>query len=221
MNHFALLKLDLKEHLRSPADTLVPVLFFIMVLTLYPLAISPEANTLSRIAPGVIWISALLASLMSLNKLYLNDYENGTLALMLLNPSQLFSLVVAKTIAYWLSSCLPLIIVTPMMALALHVPTEIWTTLLLTLLLGTPVMSLVCGFCSALTLGLKRANVLVMIMILPLLVPVIILATSVINLKQTQVDPTSLLLIMVALFVFSLSVMPWLTQFALKLSHGE
>ena len=157
---FALvLKRDLTIAMRHKDDIINPLLFFVIVVTLFPLGIGPEAQTLSRIAPGIIWVAALLSTLLSLDRLFKSDHVDGSLEQMLLSPQPVFVLVLAKIVAHWLITGLPLILIAPLLAVLLHLNEQSYGALILTLLLGTPVLSLLGAIGVALTVGIKKGGV--------------------------------------------------------------
>ena len=157
----ATLKRDLLIAFKKKNDVVNPFMFFIIVVSLFPIGISPESDRLTEIAAGVIWISVLLASMLSMDSLYRSDYEDGSLEQLLLSPHPLFFLVLAKNISHWLVSGLPVVLVSPVLAYMLALPTEAYGTLVLSLLLGTPIMSLVGSIAVAphCWLGKSRSNI--------------------------------------------------------------
>jgi heme exporter protein B len=175
---FTVLMRDIKIAIRHRGDIFNPLLFFILVVTLFPLGIGPEPKVLTRIAPGIIWVAALLASMLSLERLFKADYNDGALEQMLLSPQPLAVLVLAKVFAHWLLTGVPLILISPVLALLLQLEANSYVALLLTLSLGTPVLSLMGAIGVALTVGLRKGGVLLSLLILPLYIPVLIFATS-------------------------------------------
>ncbi|MBB1268713.1 heme exporter protein CcmB [Shewanella sp. SR44-3] len=169
---------DIKIAIRHRGDIFNPLLFFILVVTLFPLGIGPEPKVLTRIAPGIIWVAALLASMLSLERLFKADYNDGALEQMLLSPQPLAVLVLAKVFAHWLLTGVPLILISPVLALLLQLESNSYVALILTLTLGTPVLSLVGAIGVALTVGIGKGGVLLSLLILPLYIPVLIFATS-------------------------------------------
>lgn len=167
---------------RRGSETLNPLLFFIIVVTLFPLAVTPEIATLALIGPGIVWVAALLATLLSLPSLFHSDFDDGTLEQLLLSPYPLSMLVSAKILAHWLVTGLPLIIIAPLLALFLHLSVPAIGILMLSLLLGTPTLSLMGAIGAGLTVGLRHGGVLLALIILPLYVPILIFgAGAVIN----------------------------------------
>jgi heme exporter protein B len=212
------LKRDLTIAMRHKDDIVNPLLFFVIVVTLFPLGIGPEAQTLSRIAPGIIWVAALLATLLSLDRLFKSDHLDGSLEQMLLSPHPIFVLVLAKILAHWLITGLPLILIAPLLAVLLHLDENSYTALLLTLLLGTPVLSLLGAVGVALTVGIKKGGVLLSLLVLPLYIPVLIFATSAIDTAALGLPYSGQLAIIAALFFGSLTLAPFAVGAALKVS---
>ena len=213
-----IIKRDLTIAFRHRDDIINPLLFFIIVVTLFPLGIGPESTTLARIAPGIIWVAALLATLLSLDRLFKSDYEDGSLEQMMLSPHPVFILVLAKIIAHWLVTGLPLILIAPLLAVLLHLNENSYSALMLTLLLGTPILSLLGAIGVALTVGLKKGGVLLSLLVLPLYIPVLIFATSAIDTAAMNLPYSGQLAIIAALFFGSLTLAPFAVCAALKVS---
>ena len=214
----ATLKRDLLIAFKKKNDIVNPFMFFIIVVSLFPIGISPESDRLTEIAAGVIWISVLLASMLSMDNLYRSDYEDGSLEQLLLSPHPLFFLVLAKNISHWLVSGLPVVLVSPVLAYMLALPTEAYGTLVLSLLLGTPIMSLVGSIAVALTVGLGSRGLILAVITLPMSVPVLIFGTlavqSTLN-SQSSVGYLSLMLVMLSV---SVSLAPLASAAALRIS---
>jgi len=216
---FALvLKRDLTIAFRHKDEMLNPLLFFIIVVTLFPLGIGPETNTLAKIAPGIIWVSSLLATLLSLDRLFKADHSDGSLEQMLISPQPLFIFTLAKICAHWLLTGLPLILVAPLLAVLLHLPSESYQALFFTLLLGTPVLSFIGAIGAALTVGIKKGGVLLSLIVLPLYIPILIFATSAIDTASLSLPYGGQLAIIAALFFGSLTLAPFAVGAALKVS---
>ncbi|MUH73281.1 heme exporter protein CcmB [Psychrosphaera haliotis] len=222
LSYFNLFKLvlsrDLKIALRHRDDVLNPLLFFIIIITLFPLGIGPEPQTLAKIAPGIIWVSALLATLLSLDRMFKSDYQDGALEQLLLSPYPSFIWVLAKVIAHWILTGIPLIITAPVLAGMLNLPTESFLATFWTLLLGTPVLSFIGAIGAALTVGLKKGGVLLSLIILPLYIPVLIFATSAIDAASYGLPYGGQLAIIGALLVGALTLTPFAITSALKVS---
>ncbi|WP_211183415.1 heme exporter protein CcmB [Thalassotalea sp. Y01] len=213
-----ILKRDLTIAFRHRDDIVNPLLFFIIVCSLFPLGIGPASNTLMKIAPGVIWVAALLATLLSLERLFKNDHQDGSLEQMLLSPCPNFILVLAKITAHWLITGLPLIIIAPLLGVLLNLHEQSFIALMLTLLVGTPVLSLLGAIGVALTVGLKKGGVLLSLLVLPLYIPVLIFATNAIDAASMNLPYNGQLAVIAALFFGSLTLAPFAVSAALKVS---
>jgi len=214
----AVIKRDLLLAYRFRAELINPLAFFVMVITLFPLALGAEIALLKRIAPAIIWVAALLASLMSIESLFRADYDDGSLELMVMTPHPLSILVLAKVIGHWLVSSVPLLFIAPLMGMMLHMDTDIIGVLMLSLLLGTPVLSLIGGIAVALTLGLRKGGALLAILVLPLYVPILIFASSAIDAAMTGFPVSGHLSMMCAILFLALTLTPLPTAAALKMS---
>ncbi|PTB34666.1 heme exporter protein CcmB [Photobacterium phosphoreum] len=203
---------------RRQADIFNPLWFFIIVITLFPLGVGPEPNLLARIAPGIIWVAALLAALLSMERLFRDDYLDGSLEQMLLMPSPLSVAAFAKMIAHWLLTGLPLILISPLLAILLSLNWNTWIAVLLTLLIGTPTLSFLGAIGMALTVGLRKGGVLLSLLILPLYIPVLIFATSAIEAASLGMAYDGQLAIMGAMLVGSLTLAPFAVAASLRIS---
>jgi heme exporter protein B len=213
-----LLRRDLLLALRNRSELANPLLFFIMVITLFPLAVGADPNLLSRIAAGIIWVAALLASMLSLDGIFRSDFDDGTLEQMLLSAHPVPVLVLAKVSAHWLVTGLPLLVMAPLLAMMLGLDTDAYGVLLLTILLGTPVLSLVGSIGVALTIGLRKGGIILSLLVLPLYVPVLIFAASAIDVVSSGLPATAQLSMMLAFLFLALSLSPVATAAALKMS---
>jgi len=211
-----LLARDLRLALRQSADSLTVVAFFAIATVLFPFGVGPEANILARIAGGVLWVTALLAALLSLDRVFTVDYEDGTLDQLVLSGAPLPLVVIAKVLAHWLTTGLALIVVSPVLAITLHLPAEGYVPLLLALLLGTPTVSLVGAVGAALVLGTRRGGVLLSLLVLPLYIPVLIFGTAAVESAVTGVSSYGPLLVLGGLAVLALTLCPWATSAALR-----
>ncbi|MBI1208606.1 MAG: heme exporter protein CcmB [Azospirillum sp.] len=207
---------DLRLALRQGGDATVAVMFFVVTVVLFPFGIGPEPNILARIAPGVIWVAALLACLLSLERLFLTDYEDGSLELLALSSLPLEAVVLAKALAHWLVTGLPLIAAAPLLAVLLNMPAGGFGVLVLTLLVGTPSLSLIGAIGAALTLGARRGGVLISLLILPLYIPVLIFGAGAIDAALTGLTPRPHLLILGGLLAATLPLAPWASAAALR-----
>ncbi len=209
---------DLTLAWRRRADVLSTLFFFVIVVSLFPLGIGPEAQLLRSIAPGVVWVAALLASMLSLNRVFQNDYHDGTLEQMLLTPQPLYLVVLGKIVAQWLVSEVPLVLIAPLIGVQFDLPTDTLVVLFISLLLGTPILSLIGSVGAALTLGLRGGGVLIALLILPLYVPVLIFGAGAVDASIIGVSPQANLYLLGALLAVSLVFAPWATSAALRIS---
>lgn len=203
---------------RSGAEIINPLWFFLIVITLFPLGIGPEPQLLARIAPGVVWVAALLSSLLALERLFRDDFNDGSLEQLLLLPTPLPVTVLGKVIAHWLITGLPLLLLSPLAALLLSLNFAGWRALALTLLVGTPVFSLLGAIGVALTVGLRRGGVLLSLLVLPLAVPVLIFASAAIDAAGMGLPIGGYLAILGAMLAASLCLAPFATAAALRIS---
>jgi len=203
---------------RRRAEVLATVFFFIIVTSLFPLGIGPERETLKTIAPGDVWVAALLASMLSLGRIFGNDYQDGTLEQLVLTPQSTYLVVLAKVLAHWVVSELPLVVIAPVLGLQFGLSENSLVTVIASLLLGTPVLSVIGSIGAALTLGLRAANVLVALLVLPLYIPVLIFGSGAVQASVTGTSPQAWLLLLAATLVVSLVFAPWATSAALKIS---
>ena len=179
------IKRDLALAMRQRSDVLTTLFFFVIVVSLFPFAVGPDADLLREMGGGVVWVAALLATMLSLARLFANDYADGTLEQLILTPRSLSVLVLGKVISHWLTTGLPLVLISPLIGLQYDIGSEALVVLVLTLLLGTPVLSLIGGIGAALTLGLRGGGVLVSLLILPLYVPVLIFGAGAVEAVAT------------------------------------
>ena len=209
---------DVTVALRRSTDVLTPLVFFVIVVSLFPLGVGPEPNLLSTMAPGVIWVAALLATMLSLSRLFANDYADGTLEQLTLTPHPLTMLVFAKILAHWLLTGLPVVLISPLLALQLNFQYENMEILVVSLLLGTPVLSLIGSVGAALTLGLRGGGVLLSLLVLPLYTPVLIFGAGAVSTYALGMDVEAHLSLLTALLVLSVIFTPWVTAIALRIS---
>ena len=212
----ALLKRDLKLAARHGLDSFMVVAFFVLVVTLFPLAVGPEQAILGRIGSGMIWVAALLSSMLSMDRLFQQDYEDGSLDLLVLSPTALELLVLAKTLAHWMSTGLPLIIVSPLLGVLMNLSSAGYGTMILSLALGTPILSLVGAIGAALSLGARRGGVLISLLILPLLIPVLVFGVSAVETALTDLPSRSELMILGAMLLVALVLVPYAAAAALR-----
>lgn len=213
----ALLRRDLSLAFRASGELVNPLLFFLVVVSLFPLGVGPGPALLGGIAPGVIWVAALLASLLSMERLFRSDFDDGSLEQLLLSPQPLPLLVMAKVLAHWLTSGLPLVLISPLLGLMLHLPTEAMGALLVTLLVGTPVLSLIGAIGVALTVGLQRGGILLTLLILPLYIPVLIFASGAVTAAASGFAYDGQLALLGAALALALTLCPLATAAALRI----
>lgn len=195
-----------------------PVVFFLMVTTLFPLAISPSDELLRTVAPGIVWVGALLSSLLALESLFRNDHDDGTLEQLVLSGQPLGWLLLAKTLAHWVLSGLPLVLTAPIVALSLATPTESVGVLMLSLVLGTGILSFLGAVGAALTLGTRRGSVLLSLLVLPLAMPVLIFGARATDLSIRGDDPTGALLLLTSMLILTVSLAPLAASSAVRIS---
>jgi heme exporter protein B len=209
---------DVMLAMRRRADVLTTLIFFVMVVSLFPLGVGPEPEMLRRMAAGVVWVAALLSSMLSLGRMFMADYLDGTLEQMLLAPQSLSVLVLGKILAHWMLSGLPLVLMAPVLGLQFDMPAQALWVLIVSLLLGTPVLSMIGATGAALTLGLRGGGVLVSLLVLPLCIPVLIFGTGAVEAVSSGTSVAPHLLLLGALLVLSAAFTPWVTAHALRIS---
>ena len=209
---------ELRLALRKGAEIANPLWFFLIVITLFPLGIGPEPQMLARIAPGVVWVAALLSSLLAMDRLFRDDWQDGALEQLMLLPVPLPVVVVAKVIAHWLITGLPLIVLSPLAALLLGLDVRSAAVLALTLLLGTPTLSFLGAVGVGLTVGLRRGGVLLSLLVLPLAVPLLIFATAAVEAATMHLAVNGYLAILGAFLAASATLTPFATAAALRIS---
>jgi heme exporter protein B len=214
----ALLRRDFLLAYRRRAELLQPLVFLLVVVTLFPLGVGPSPDLLANIAPGVIWIAALLATVLSLDSLFRSDFEDGTLEQMVLSGQSLALIALARTVAHWLVAGLPIVLLSPLLAMWMNLPDEGLLILIESLAIGTPVLSLIGAIGGALTVSLKRGGQLLSLLVFPLYVPLLILATSAVSSAVAGLPYTGQLGLMTAGLIASMTLAPFATAAALKLS---
>ena len=213
-----ILQRDLLLAIRHRAELMNPVLFFVLVVILFPLGVGPEISILAKIAPGVIWIAALLSALLSLDRIFRTDMEDGSLEQMLISAQPMSVLILAKIIAHWMITGLPVVLVGPLLALFLGLSMDGIETLFYTLLVGTPILSAIGSVGVALTVGLRRGGVILSLLVLPLYVPVLIFASQAVDAAAAGFPTVAPIAMLCALLLLSLSLTPWAASSALKMS---
>jgi heme exporter protein B len=216
----ALVVRDLRLAARRRADALLPIAFFTVAISLFPLGVGPEAQTLRQIAPGVVWVAALLAAMISVTQLYATDLADGSLEQMLLAsaPGLAIGLAAAKAAAHWLVTGLPLVIAAPVFGLMFDMRGEAILTLALTLLLGTPVLSLLGGLGAALTLGLRSGAALLILLIVPLCIPALIFGAGAVAAVDSGLSARGHLSLLGAFLIFTALLAPPATAAALRIA---
>ena len=209
---------DLKMALRNPSSFLNPLMFFVISISLFPIAISPEAQTLSSIAPGIIWVITMLSVLLSLNSLFHYDYDSGVLEQMVISHHSLPLILLAKTLAHWMLSGLPIIILSPFLGMALFINTEGIYILVLTLIIATPCLSLIGSIGASLVVGIKNSGILLSLLILPFFIPILIFATSAVSQSQSNLPIDGQLYFLGFILILSLLITPFLSALSLKIS---
>ena len=216
-----ILRYDILVTLRQAFSWLTPILFFVIVVCLFPVAIGPDKVLLSKIAPGVIWVAALLAILLSIANIFKTDAQEGYLDLLLLSPYPLTLLVFSKVLSHWLTHCLPLILISPVLGMLLNLPLSEITALVITLLLGTPVLSLLGTIGAALVVEVRSHGLLLPILIMPLYIPILIFGTGTMVAAGMHQPLNGYFAIMGALSLFSLAFAPLLTAVALRIGVNQ
>ena len=213
-----LLRRDLLLALRRRSDVATTLFFFLIVSSLFPLGIGPEPAVLSSIAPGVLWVAALLAGMISLTRLFAADFADGSLEQMLLAPQSLTLFVTAKVLAHWLVCGLPVVLLAPLIGLQYALPNDALLVLVWALLLGTPALSLIGAIGAALTLGVRGSGLLVALLVLPLYIPVLIFGAGAVAAGQHGMSAQAHLSLLAACSILSLVLAPWATAAALRIS---
>jgi len=219
MNAFiAIVRRDVTLALRRVSDTVSVVLFFVLAIVLFPLGIGPELNVLARIAAGTIWVAALLAAMLSLDRLFQVDADEGGLDLLVLAPLPLEAVVLAKCLAHWLVTGVPLILSAPILSILLNMGGDGFLVMILAMALATPTLSLIGAVGAALTVGARRGGVLVSLLVLPLLTPVLILGASAVDLALAGLNATPLLMLLGAMLLVAVLLCPWAAAAGLRLA---
>lgn len=203
---------------RKPAEILNPLWFFLIIITMFPLLMGPNPELLAKIASGTAWVAAVLSALLSFERLFRDDYLDGSLEQLMLLPIGLPQVALAKVIAHWLLTGLPLILLSPITAVLLSLETEVWWALVLTLLLGTPILSCLGAIGLALTVGLRKGGTLLSLLILPLFLPVLIFAAAVLEASTLNMGYTGQLAILGAMLALALTFSPFAIAGALRVS---
>lgn len=211
-----LLMREIRLALRSGGGAGLGLAFFLIVVVLVPLGVGPVPQTLSLIAPGILWVAALLACLLSLDRLFQLDFEDGTLDVLALSPVPLEMLVATKALAHWLTTGLPLVVAAPVLAITLSLPAQAFSWLVVSLLIGTPGLSFLGAVGAALTVGVRRGGLLLSLLVLPLYVPTLIFGARTVSLAAENLDPLSALSLLSALTLFIVAAAPFAAAAALR-----
>ena len=214
----AVVERDLLIAARRRSDVLTTFFFFVIVVSLFPLGVGPQSDTLREIAPGVVWVAALLAAMLSLARMFGADYADGTLEQMVLTPQPLTLLVLSKILAHWLTTGLPLVLIAPLLGLQFDLPGDALATLLLSLLIGTPALSLIGALGAALTLGVRGGGALTALLVLPLYVPVLVFGAGAVTASATGMGAAGHLSLLGAMSLAALVFAPWSTAVALRIA---
>ena len=217
----ALLRRDLLLAFRNPGDLATPVIFFVVTVTLFSFAAGGDVKVLAVIGPGVVWVASLLAAMLSLDSIFRSDYEDGTLEQLLLLPTPLTALVLAKVLAHWLSSGLPLIAVSPILGILMNLDSATTLILVVTIALSTPAFSLIGAFGAALVVTQKKAGILLSLLTLPLCIPVLIFSILGVTAAAAQQPMGGHLSLLGAFLIFSLTVAPFAIAGSLRLLAGD
>jgi heme exporter protein B len=215
---FVIVRHELRLSVRGGIGSLVALIFFVVTVALFPLGVGPELDVLARIATGVVWVAALLAAMLSMERLFQADYEDGTLELLVLSPLPLELVVLAKCLAHWLTTAVPLIIVAPILSLLVNMSPDGLGMLIAAMLLGTPTLSLIGGIGAALTVGARRGGVLLALLVLPLYIPVLIFGVGAVEGAIGGYGSTAPLMILAGLFLGALVLTPFAGAAALRLA---
>lgn len=218
---YYLLIRDLRLALRNRHELANPLIFFILVVSLFPLAVTPTAEVLQAMAPGVIWVSALLAVLLSLDRLFKQDYDDGSLDQLMLSPNPLMILVFAKVSAHWLLTGLPLVIVAPLLGMFMAMPADAVLVLIYSLLLGTPILSLIGAIGVSLTVAVNRGGVLLSLIVLPLYIPILIFGANAVDVAMDGLSVKGQLFFLAAVLALAISLAPLATSVALRITASR
>jgi heme exporter protein B len=213
---WAVIRRDLRLALRQGSDSLMVVTFFVLCVVLFPFGVGPESGVLERISAGILWVTALLACMLSLDRLFQQEYDDGSLDLLALSPVPLPILVLGKVVAHWLTTGLPIILAAPVLAVLLHMNGDGFVLLIAAMALGTPTLSLIGAVGAALVLGARRGGVLLSLLVLPLYIPVLVFGVSAVDAAVMGFEFRAQLLILGAFLAGSLALCPWAAAAALR-----
>ena len=219
MNGFiALVGRDIRIALRQLSDTMMVIVFFVIAAALFPFSVGPEPNLLTRMAPGILWVTALLAAMLSFDRLFQSDFDDGTLELLVIAPQPLWITALAKIVAHWLTTGLPLLVASPVIGIMLNLEPRGYGVFLTAMALGTAIISLVGALGAALSLGSRRSGVLLSLLVLPLVIPVLIFGAGAVDAVIGGFAATQQLLLLGALLMVCLVICPWGCSVALRVA---
>ena len=212
----AIIRRDLSLVMRQGSDAFVVLIFFIVTVTLFPLGVSPDPLILQNLASGIVWVGALLAAMLSLDLLFQTDYDDGSLELLVLSPYPLEIVVLCKCFVHWLTTGLPIMVISPVLALMLNIKTGAFLYLITSMALGTPIISLLGAVGAALVLGSRRSGVLIALLIIPLTIPILLFGVGAIQAATEGYSASSPLMFLGALLLFSIALCPWVIASSLR-----
>jgi|TARA_B100001559_G_scaffold17020_1_gene14301 heme exporter protein B len=212
----AIIRRDLSLVMRQGSDAFVVLIFFIVTVTLFPLGVSPDPLILQNLASGIVWVGALLAAMLSLDRLFQTDYDDGSLELLVLSPYPLEIVVLCKCFVHWLTTGLPIMVISPVLALMLNIKTGAFLYLITSMALGTPIISLLGAVGAALVLGSRRSGVLIALLIIPLTIPILLFGVGAIQAATEGYSASSPLMFLGAFLLFSIALCPWVIASSLR-----
>ena len=216
---YSIIHRDITLAMRQKADIFQPLTFFVLVITLFPIAVGPVPETLQKIGPGVIWVAAILSTLLGMERLFRDDFNDGVLEQMQLSNLSLSWIMIAKVFTHWLVTIVPLILISPLLALFLNLTMPMYWALLATLLLGTPILTLLGAIAVALTVGLQKGGILLSLIIIPVFIPLLIFATSAVDTAMFGLNYLPQLAIITAMLCIAMAVTPMAMSYAIRVSH--
>ena len=214
----ALLRRDLLLATRAGGGFGLGLVFFLIVIVLVPFGVGPETAILSQIAPGILWVAALLAALLSLDRIFALDHEDGTLTLLATAPIPIETVAIAKAVAHWLTTGVPLALVAPVLGMLLHIDPSAFELVIITLLLGTPALSFIGTFGAALTVGIRRGGLLLSLIVLPLYIPTLIFGSEAVRRGVVGLDPTTPILMLSGITAGAVALLPFATAAVLRMN---
>ena len=212
----AIIRRDLSLVMRQGSDAFVVLIFFVVTVTLFPLGVGPDPLILQNLASGIVWVSALLSAMLSLDRLFQTDYDDGSLELLVLSPYPLELVVLCKCLVHWLTTGLPIMLISPVLALMLNIKTGAFLYLISSMALGTPIISLLGAVGAALVLGSRRSGVLIALLIIPLTIPILLFGVAAIQAATEGYSALSPLMFLGALLLFSIALCPWVIASSLR-----